>query len=75
MSLRQFTQASEHYLAHRLRQHGINVDLGVTTTEIRRDRARTAIRDAELQAVVIGRKDGKALTYAEYFEHCYGEPL
>ena len=42
----------EQFLALRLREHGINIGDGVTTPEIRRDRARKAIVDADLADVI-----------------------
>jgi len=65
----------EQFLARRLREHGISITDGVTTVEQRRDRARKAIVDADLADVIIGRKDGKPLSYGEYFQRCFGEAL
>lgn len=65
----------EMLIAHRLRQHGINVFDGTTTPEIRRERARKAIVDAGLSAVIMGRKGGKPVTYGEYFQMTFGEAL
>ena len=66
---------AESYLAKRLRDHGADLFAGDTDIVTRRERARRAIIDEGLQTVVIGRKDGKPVTYSEYFAKIYQQPL
>lgn len=65
----------ELWLAQRLLQHGVDVFDGDTNRPLRRDRMRAAILGNGIARVVVGRKEGKTLNYADAFERLYGEPL
>lgn len=66
----------EMWFVKRLKDHGHTVFLGDTTPEIRRERIRTAILDAQLDTVIIGRApNGRPERYAESFERFYKQPL
>lgn len=68
--------ANELWLSRRLRAKGIDIFQGDTAPAIRRDRARRAITEHKLEAVIAGRAEGgKPRTYAEVFQSLYGEPL
>jgi hypothetical protein len=68
---------AELYLAKRLAEHGVHVCYGVTDPEIRKERFRVAILDAEKDCVIVGRSraTGRVETYANLFQRIYGEPL
>lgn len=66
---------AELWLIKRLGEHGVKITDGVTTPEIRKARARQAIVDAKLDQAIVGKIENKPMTYAQVFEHMYGEPL
>ncbi len=65
----------EIWLAQRLERHGVAVLAGITTSNDRRERIRTAILEHCLSAVIAGSRARKPETYAQLFERLYGEPL
>lgn len=66
----------QDYLAERLRQHGAAIFAGDTNTELRRERARVAIAEHGLSAVIVGRgPGGRPMTYSELFTAIWHEPL
>lgn len=67
---------AEAWLIGRMEEHGVRVEDGVTSWDIRRDRIRAAIITFGLSEVIIGRsKDQKSETYRQAFERFYDEPL
>lgn len=48
---------------------------GVTTTAVRRDRLKVLLLERGLTNSHAGRRDGQAFTWANVFEHLYGEKL
>jgi len=67
---------AESYLARRLKEHGAPVFIGVTDTNIRKERLRKAIIDGKHDCTIVGRNlAGKAETYAQLFERIFNEPL
>lgn len=66
---------AELWLIKRLGEHGVKITDGVTTPEIRKQRARRAIQVAKLDQTIVGVIEKKPLTYAQVFQHMYGEPL
>jgi hypothetical protein len=67
--------AHEQWLAQRLGEHGAGVFTGLTDRDTRRERFRAAILEHGLEAVVVGRHEGKPQTYAQAFERLFGEAL
>lgn len=65
----------ELWLANRLERHGVQVFAGDTTAEVRRERMRTAILEAGLEAVIAGSRSSKPETYRDCFQRLYGVPL
>lgn len=75
-SAMQFKQHdAELWLVGRLRDHLCQIFNGLTHADIRRERIRRCIVNAELGEVVLGKHAGKLDTYATAFERLYGEPL
>lgn len=66
----------ELWLSRRLILHGVDLHAGTTDTNLRKDRAREAIKSHGLECVICGRgPDSKPNTYAQAFERLYGEKL
>lgn len=49
--------------------------LGVTSTEVRRDRLKVVLVQRELTDSIAGRADGKAITWRALFKQLYDEEL
>jgi hypothetical protein len=77
VSVGPFTKLNgELWLARRLSKHGVlGVFTGVTDSDMRRERMRTAINERELSEVICGSASGKSVTYRQAFERLYGTPL
>lgn len=68
--------SNEMWLAERLKDHrGPDIFSGDTNHTIRKQRLRQAINSCGLEAVVIGSKKGKPISWREAFESFYGEAL
>lgn len=69
--------SAEIWLAERLQKHGVPwVFDGLTSRTERMQQIRGAITNGGLTTVIAGKnRDGKPRTYAQLFEHVYGEPL
>lgn len=65
----------QRFLAHVLRQRGVDLFDGLTDTTSRAQAAQAAIIAHGLAAVVIGRYAGKPETYSAYFARAFGQPL
>lgn len=65
----------QRYLAHRLRQHRVELFDGLTDSDSRMEAARKAILANGMAAVVIGSYAGKPETYAGCFARAFGQPL
>lgn len=65
----------ERWLAKRLGEHGAGIFTGLTDRDVRRERIRAAIVEHGLEAVIVGRHEGRPETYAQVFERLYGTPL
>jgi hypothetical protein len=66
----------EEFLVKRLAEHRRQISAGVTDPALRRERIRTAIIEAGLECVIVGRAPGgRPETYAQAFERYYREPL
>lgn len=59
---------SEQWMIRRLGQHGANIDIGLTTLDIRRERMREAIQQVGPQVIVGRTGEGKSMSYAEAYE-------
>jgi hypothetical protein len=66
---------AEAFIIRMLGVHGDRVYAGPTTSEQRKERIRTAIREGNLAEIVIGTRRGKSETFAACFERFYGESL
>jgi hypothetical protein len=76
MSDSRFAQLDrEAWLAQRLGEHGAGIFTGLTDRDVRRERIRAAIVEHGLEAVIVGRHEGRPETYAQVFERLYGTPL
>ncbi len=49
--------------------------LGVTSTEVRRDRLKVVLLERGLTESIAGRRDGKPITWRALFKQLYGEEL
>lgn len=66
---------AEVWLIGRLRDHIAQIFNGITDLDVRRERVRRCILNAELSDIVLGKHAGNLDTYATAFERLYGEPL
>jgi hypothetical protein len=66
---------AELWLASRLKSHGVEIFDGDTTREVRAERARAAILERKLAAVVLGNYHGKLENYELAFARIYNQPL
>lgn len=66
---------AEAWLATRLGNHGVEVFIGLTDFDTRRERIRSAITANQLELVIVGANERKPETYAQAFERVYREPL
>lgn len=67
--------AAVKFFIRRLKEHGVTVYECVTSPETTRDNIRRGIVAGQLDATIIGSKDGKPETYAQLFERVWQQPL
>lgn len=65
----------ELWFAKRLGEHGMEIVFGGDSPSERRARIRAAILHGGLSAVIVGKSEGRAQTYAQAFQRLYGEAL
>lgn len=65
----------QRYLAHVLREHGVDLFAGLTDARSRMEAARSTILAHRLSASLVPSHSGKPVTFAKYFSHTFGQPL
>lgn len=63
---------AQRYLAHVLRQHGVDLFAGLTDTPSRMQAARATIQAHRLSAVVVPSPSGRPVTHAQCFKRAFG---